>query len=98
MTCGDCFHGSVCGSSSRHCDVSQCKAFVNKNSVVSIDVLNSAHERYEKLREDARDIHFENMNLKERIQEKDDELSRLNIIKQTLEMASGLKFDFSKGD
>lgn len=87
MVCGDCFHCSVCGSSSPYNDVSQCKQFIRKDSIVSVEKFNdlkSKRDRYEMLYHEAL----------RSMEDFESELKQLRLIKQTLEMASGLKFDF----
>lgn len=87
MACSQCFHNSVCGSSSPYSDSSQCKTFVDKDSLVPIDVL---HKVREELAEAKHDRHV----AKCRMVDIEKELHHLRIIKQTLEMCSGRKFDF----
>lgn len=94
MACTHCLHHSVCGSSSPYSDSSQCKTFVDKDSVVSIDILHKVQSRCEELRAECRDLRFDNEALYERIKANEDELRHLRIIKQTLEMCSGKKFDY----
>lgn len=93
MACDRCFHRSVCGSASPYSDSSECKTFVDVDSVVAIDVLHKAQSNCEKLHEECRDLLIENQHLKERANEYKEELRYLRIIQQTLEMASGKKFD-----
>lgn len=94
MKCSDCFHQCVCGSASIYCDASQCKTFVDRRNVVSQDVLSSVQDACERLREEVRDFKLENERLEACFAEMEEEIARLRIIKQTLEMSSGLKFDF----
>lgn len=94
MACNHCFHNSVCGSSSPYSDSSQCKTFVDKDSVVAIDILHKVQIRCEDLRDECRNLKFDNEALYERVKASEDELRHLRIIKQTLEMCSGNKFDY----
>ena len=93
MACNHCYHNSVCGSASAYCDSSECKSFVDKDSVVPIEVLHKAQDACEKLREECRDLATARRSMKEYIEEVEDEMRYLRVIKQTLEMASGHKFD-----
>lgn len=85
--CSNCFHSSVCGNSSPYCDASLCKQFLARDSVVSVDILHDVQskcDRYGMLYHEA----LRSANSLEA------EMKQLRLIKQTLEMASGTKFDF----
>ena len=94
MSCSHCFHNAVCGNSSVYNDASQCKTFVDKDSVVSIDILHKVQHTCEQLKADCRSLMYDNEDLHERIRAGEDELRHLRTIKQTLEMCSGRKFDY----
>lgn len=98
MVCSNCYHRWACGSYSKYSDATQCKQFVDEKSIVSLEVLTRVQESLERQKEDTRDLYFQKQNLEEQLAEMQEELLQLRIIKQTLEMASGLKFDFGKGD
>lgn len=87
MACNQCFHNSVCGSSSPYSDSSQCKTFVDKDSLVPIEVL---HKVQEEVADAKNQIYISRC----RTVDIEKELHHLRIIKQTLEMCSGRKFDF----
>lgn len=93
LHCRDCFHNCVCGSSSPYNDVSMCKQFLNHIDVMHGDGLDRLNEeintlqiQVRKLRIELKAAEFENKDL-------EDEVKLLRIIKQTLEMQSGMKFD-----
>lgn len=93
LHCHDCFHNCVCGNSSPHNDVSMCKQFLNHIDVVhgnELDRLNAEINtlriRVRELRVELKAAEFENKDL-------EDEVKLLRIIKQTLEMQAGMKFD-----
>lgn len=94
MHCHECFHCSACGQSSQYNDASQCKNYIRTCDLVPIDVFNQ-------LRDTCSDLGTKVESLKSEIKHKDfllndamREMHDLKIIKQTLEMSSGLKFDF----
>ena len=87
MACNQCFHNSVCGSSSPYSDSSQCKTFVDKDSLVPIEVLH-------KVREELADAKTQIHSARCHMVDNEKELHHLRIIKQTLEMCSGRTFDF----
>lgn len=92
MACNQCFHCSVCGSSSPYSDSSQCKTFVDKDSVVPIDVLHNVQNKCERLIGEHRDLTTKLRAMEEHLKMNEEELRYLRIIKQTLEMCSGNKF------
>lgn len=98
MICSHCYHRCACGSYSKYSDATQCKQFVGEKSVVSLEVLTRVQESLERQKEDNRDLYFQKQNLEEQLTEMREELLQLRIIKQTLEMSSGMKFDFTKGE
>lgn len=86
-TCSDCFHSAACGSSSPYCDVPRCKQFLLKDSVVSAEILHSVESERDKYKT----LYYEALNCANELSK---EMRDLRIIKQTLEMASGTKFNF----
>jgi hypothetical protein len=94
MACSQCFHNSVCGSASPYSDSSQCKTFVDKDSMVSIDVLHQIHNRCQKLQEERNALTADLHTMRACMAENEEELRYLRIIKQTLEMCSGSTFVF----
>lgn len=93
MACHQCFHNSVCGSSSPYSDSSECKTFVDKDSVVPIELLHKHRDAYEKLNDERRGFIMNIRSLEGIIEKNEEELRYLRVIKQTLEMCSGKKFD-----
>ena len=93
MHCHNCFHNCVCGSSSPYNDASMCKQYVHYKDAVSGANLKTALEDYENIRAKNRnlEIALKNSELRQLALEK--EVQLLRIIKQTLEMQSGMKFD-----
>lgn len=94
MKCSGCFYYSICGSASMHNDASMCKQYVDKGSLVSIDVLHNVQDTCEDLRKKIRSLTAENKHLELCLEDANRELRDLKIIKQTLEMMSGTKFEF----
>lgn len=87
MKCCNCIHSVVCGSSSPYNDASQCKQFVHKDTAIACEKLDDLQKRcgrYEML-------YHEALRGYEALEA---ELKTLRLIKQTLEMTSGMKFDF----
>lgn len=97
MACNQCFHNQVCGSASPYSDSSQCKTFVDKDSVVSIDILHKAQSECDSLRAECRVLIEDIRTMKSTLNVTEGELRYLRIIKQTLEMCSGRKFDYEGG-
>lgn len=94
MSCRHCFHYSVCATASSHTDVTMCKQFVESSRVLCGSAYDVIVKELEKLKESSERLERE-LNLSEsdrcRLER---ELELLRIIKQTLEMQSGMKFDF----
>lgn len=93
LTCRDCFHYDVCGCESNDVVVDMCKAFVKKGEVlygpalkIVSDDLDRTKDRVYKLERELKYYEFQNQDLQR-------EVDLLRIIKQTLEMQSGMKFD-----
>lgn len=93
MHCHDCFHNNVCGNSSPYNDVSMCKQFIERGTVLygtAFDIVSKdlglLRARVDQLNKELRSCTFDK-------QELERELTLLRIIKQTLEMQSGMKFD-----
>ena len=98
MACNQCFHNFVCGSASPYSDSSQCKTFVDKGSVVPIDILHKAQSECDSLRAKCRVLNEDIRTMKSTLNATEEELRYLRIIKQTLEMCSGRKFDYEEGE
>lgn len=93
MKCSNCFHSSVCGSSSQYNDASMCKQFRGRGDILSGPALKVVLEDYEKLQERNKRLDREVQSCELEIRDLERELKLLRIIKQTLEMQSGMKFD-----
>ena len=93
MNCNNCFHNCVCGSSSPYNDANMCKQYIYRGDVLCGTALKIVSDDYENVK--ARNSSFEkalkNSELRQLALEK--EVKLLRIIKQTLEMQSGMKFD-----
>lgn len=94
MRCRDCFHWDACGESSPYNDANMCKQFINRSDVLCGPALKVVLDDYAKLKE-------RNERLEQKInlceynkRELEVEVELLRIIKQTLEMQSGMTFDF----
>lgn len=94
MHCHECFHYSICGDSGLYTDASQCKQYINKSSIVSAEILSNVQDTCEDLRTKIRSLEAENKHLVICLEGERRKLRTLMIIKQTLEMASGMKFEF----
>lgn len=93
MYCHECFHSCACGQSSQYNDASQCKNYIRKDAVVPVEVLNKVQDACEDLRTKVRSLQVENRSLEQSLEDAYREMRDLKIIKQTLEMSSGMKFD-----
>ena len=92
-SCSNCFHYSVCGSASIYNDVKLCKQFIKMKDILAGPALES-------LRKELAETQAENVMLKSKLKHEvissaslEREVKLLRIIKQTLEMASGMTFD-----
>ena len=94
MHCRNCFHNDICGDSSPYNDASMCKQYIERSNVLYGSALKVVLEDYERLQDKARRLErtLKNSEIRQVGLEKEVEL--LRIIKQTLEMQSGMKFDF----
>ena len=92
-TCRSCFHYNVCGLADDHTDVSMCKQFITHNDVLCGSALRVVLDDYEKLKMDVKRLTSKNSIRERKIEELERELTLLRIIKQTMEMTSGMTFD-----
>lgn len=93
MHCRDCFHNNVCGNSSPYNDVSMCKQFIKHDEVLCGPALTLIKQDYEKLKERNRALESKIKRHEMETHDLEREVELLRIIKQTLEMQSGMKFD-----
>lgn len=96
MHCCNCFHNNVCGNSSPYNDVSMCKQFIKHGDVLCGSALQVVTKNYEELEERVKRLRNELKRCDVSKQELEREVTLLRIIKQTLEMQSGMKFDFGE--
>lgn len=93
MSCFECYHSCVCGSDSIYSDASMCKQFCKKTEVLSGPAYDVVNEKLEKLKTEVDRLKCEKNIMIQTIEEMEHELTLLRIIKQTLEMSSGMTFD-----
>ena len=93
MKCINCFHNCVCGSSSPYNDASMCKQYIYRGDVLCGTALKVVLDDYENVKVRNRNLEntLKNSELRQLSLKK--EVKLLRIIKQTLEMQSGMKFD-----
>lgn len=93
MSCSNCFHNCVCGCSSPYNDASMCKQYIYRENVLCGNALQVVIDDYENVKSSNRKLTdaLKNSELRQLSLEK--EVKLLRIIKQTLEMQSGMKFD-----
>lgn len=96
MHCYNCFHNNVCGNSSPYNDVSMCKQFIKHEDILCGSALQVVTKNYEELEERVKRLRNELKRCEVSKQELEREVTLLRIIKQTLEMQSGMKFDFGE--
>ena len=94
MHCRNCFHKDVCGSSSPYNDASMCKQFIAHRDVLCGPALEVVEKELTKLTDEVKLLKtkLKNSEIEKVALEREVEL--LRIVKQTLEMQSGMKFDF----
>lgn len=94
MACTQCYHRSVCGNYSPYNDSSQCKTFVDKDSVVPIEVLHKLQQEYDHLAKKCKDLSLALDTATMHAKGLEEEMRYLRVIEQTLEMCSGRKFNY----
>ena len=92
--CHDCFHNDVCGNASIYNDVVMCKQFKPHSEVLSGPAYKVVCDELDRLQTEVKQLKVDNTSKHYRIKDLEGELELLRIIKQTLEMQSGMKFDF----
>lgn len=93
MHCINCFHYSTCGDGSPYNDASMCKQYIDRGDVLCGSARKVIEEELEKLRELNKCLELELAPCERNNRELEREVELLRIIKQTLEMQSGMKFD-----
>lgn len=96
--CRECIHYNACGSASMYSDPSGCKQYVHKSAMVPITEARKAWDELDARKKKIDELKSDIRVLKAELADANSELRDLRLIKQTLEMASGLKFDFTKED
>ena len=94
MTCRQCFHYHVCGVAGSESDPSRCKKFVPPSDILTGPALKVVLEDYELQKKRCERLNKELLDRERANEDLYRELGLLRIIKQTLEMQSGMKFDF----
>lgn len=94
MHCHDCFHNNVCGNSSPYNDVTMCKQFIERRNVLCGSALQVVIKDYDDVKERNKELKTALRNCELRQISLEREVELLRIIKQTLEMQSGMKFEF----
>lgn len=93
MYCSNCFHNCVCGCSSPYNDASMCKQYIYHGNVLCGTAYQIVIDDYEKTKEINRQLEKALKDCEIRQISIEREMELLRIIKQTLEMQSGMKFD-----
>ncbi len=93
MQCRDCFHWNACGEASPYNDANMCKQYIHRSDVLCGPALKVVLDDYEKTKERNTQLEKRLKRYNVESQELEREVELLRIIKQTLEMQSGMKFD-----
>lgn len=93
MHCRNCFHRDICGDASQYNDASMCKQYIDRGRVLCGSALEVVEKELEKLQERIKRFELELASCERENRELEREVELLRIIKQTLEMQSGMKFD-----
>lgn len=93
MKCGNCFHWVICGEASPYNDASMCKQYIHRTEVLCGSALKVVEEELGKLQERNKRLELELASCERENRDLEREVELLRIIKQTLEMQSGMKFD-----
>lgn len=94
MTCRQCFHYDVCGVAAPDSDPSRCKKFVPPSDILTGPALKVVLEDYELQKKRCERLNKELKRIESDHEYLYREVELLRIIKQTLEMQSGMKFNF----
>jgi hypothetical protein len=84
----------VCGDASPYNDANMCKQFIDRSDVLCGSARKVLAEHYEKLEKGNLRLESELKFCETEKRDLEDEVKLLRIIKQTLEMQSGMKFEF----
>lgn len=93
MRCSNCFHYDICGEGTMYNDASMCKQYIQRDLVLYGSAYKVVCEELERLQ--ARNARLETeLGFRDAAyHDLEKEVELLRIIKQTLEMQSGMKFD-----
>lgn len=93
MRCSNCFHYDICGEGTMYNDASMCKQYIPRGRVLCGPALEVVEKELERLQ--ARNARLETeLGFRDAAyHDLEKEVELLRIIKQTLEMQSGMKFD-----
>ena len=94
MNCRKCFHYTVCGLICPDSDPTLCKQYIDSGEVLSGSALKVVNDNYDDLRKRVERLRGDLKTCEMQKDEMERELKLLRIIKQTLEMQSGMQFDF----
>ena len=94
MTCCNCFHWSICSETRPDSDASMCKQYISHDDVLCGSARKVIETELEKLQDRNKRLSLELESCCRDNQELEREVELLRIIKQTLEMQSGMEFDF----
>ena len=94
MHCSNCFHRDICGDSSPYKDATACKQYIKLGDVLCGPALEVVMKDYDDLREHVKKLETKLNSYKHQFEDLEREVKLLRIIKQTLEMQSGMEFDF----
>lgn len=93
MHCRNCFHRHICGDASQYNDASMCKQYINATDVLCGEARKAIEKKIDEILERNRRLELELASCERENRELEREVELLRIIKQTLEMQSGMKFD-----
>ena len=93
MRCGNCFHWVICGEASQYNDASMCKQYIQRGDVLCGSARKVIEEELTRLQGYNKRLELELASCERNNRELEREVELLRIIKQTLEMQSGMKFD-----
>lgn len=94
MKCCNCFHWSICSETRPDSDATMCKQYICNTEVLCGSAWESVKAELEKLQDRCKRLSIELESCYRDNLELEREVGLLRIIKQTLEMQSGMNFDF----
>ena len=94
MTCCNCFHWSICSETRPNADASMCKQYIANDDVLCGSARKVIETELERLRDRSKRLSIELESCCRDYRDLEREVELLRIVKQTLEMQSGMMFDF----